>query len=513
MRKPLALLLGAALAGCTVGPNYVAPDIAVPPGYAAPQPAGAAIDPARWWEAFGDAELSSLIERSLRDNPDIQIAASRVRQARLQEIVARAQNKPQLNGSAEINHIEFSRNAGLSSIARQFSGGGGGGGGAAGGVGAGGAAGAGTGAGGGSSGIALPGSGITTYSLGFDASWEIDLFGGGRRQVEGAVARTEAAVWNRRDAAVMIAAEVAQAYYALRLDQTQILVIQDELARQRRALEIAANISKVGLSPDIDVTRQRAQITSNEARIEPIRADIDVRLHALAVLLGQPPAALMPEFAVEKLPPLRPAPAVPAGLPSDLLRRRPDVRAAERNLAAATADIGVAVADLYPRFSLTGMEQLISSALSSLFSGNSIQLTGSGAVQFPLIDWGQRRATVKIRREDAEQAYVQYRATVIGALRDVEDPLSQIAAEQRRRAALLRAVADADVSARATAAQYQTGFVAQNEVLDAQVQVLNAREQLAASDAQLRQSTAALFKALGGGWQDDDSTVRSAGGR
>lgn len=493
--KTAALLLATGLAGCTVGPNYVAPDVPLPAAFAAPQAPGTAIDPARWWDAFGDRELTSLTVRALRDNPDIAVAASRVRQARLQEIVARSVNKPDLNASAEVSHIEFSRNAGLASIARQFSGG------AAGGA-AGGSAG-GTGSTGSGGGIALPGSGITTYALGFDASWEIDLFGGGRRQVEGALARTEAAEWSRRDAAVTIAAEVAQAYWALRLDQAQILVIQDELVRQRRSLQIAGNVSRVGLSPEIDVTRQRAQITSNEARIEPIRADIDVRIHALGILLGQPPAALMQEFAVETLPPLAPAPAVPAGLPSDLLRRRPDVRAAERNLAAATADIGVAVADLYPRFSLTGMEQLISSALSSLFSGNSLQLTGSGAVQFPLIDWGRRRATVKIRREDAEQAYVRYKATVLGALRDVEDALSQIAAEQRRHAALVRAVNDADVSARATAAQFQTGFVAQNDVLEAQVQVLNAREQLASSDAQLRQSTAALFKALGGGWSAD----------
>jgi NodT family efflux transporter outer membrane factor (OMF) lipoprotein len=480
LKKPL-LLTFATLAGCTVGPNYVAPDVQVPASYAAPQAPGAAIDPARWWETFGDHRLTSLIERALRDNPDIAIAASRVRQARLQEIVARSVDKPTLDANAEVSHIEFSRNAGFASIARQFSGSTGG-------------------SGGSSGGIALPGSGITTYALGFDASWELDLFGGGRRQVEGALARTEAAEWNRRDAAVTIAAEVAQAYWALRLDQTQILVIQDELARQRRSLQIAGNVSRVGLSPEINVTRQRQQITSNEARIEPIRADIDLRIHALGILLGQQPAALMQEFAIETLPRLTPAPAVPAGLPSDLLRRRPDVRAAERTLAAATADVGVAVADLYPRFSLTGMEQLISSALSTLFSGNSIQLTGSGAVNFPLIDWGRRRATVKVRREDAEQAYVRYQATVLGALRDVEDALSQISAEQRRRAALVRAVNDADISARATSAQFQTGFVAQNEVLDAQVQVLNAREQLSASDAQLRQSTAALFKALGGGW-------------
>jgi NodT family efflux transporter outer membrane factor (OMF) lipoprotein len=482
--KRLAILAALAASACTVGPNYAAPEMAVPARFAAPQADdAAAVDTTHWWTAFGDAELTALVERALKDNPDIRVAASRVRQARLQEIVARSQNKPILNADANVTHIELSRNAGISSLIRQFSGSGGG------------TTGSSTG------GIALPGSGITTYALGFDASWELDLFGGARRGVQAAVARTEAAEWNRRDAALMIAAEVAQGYWALRLDQAQIGVIEDELRRQYRALEIAGNVSKVGLSPQIDVTRQRAQITSNEARIEPIRADIDIRIHALAILLGQPPAALSQEFALAALPPLRPAPAVPAGLPSDLLRRRPDIRAAERNLAAATADIGVAVADLYPRFSLTGMEQLISSALGTLFSGNSLQLTGSGAVQFPLIDWGRRRATVKLREEDREQAYVQYQATVLGALRDVEDPLAQIAAERNRRAALVRAVADATESAQATEAQYRTGFVAQDAVLNAQVQVLNAREQLATSEAQLRQMTAALFKALGGGWE------------
>ena len=239
-------------------------------------------------------------------------------------------------------------------------------------------------------GIALPGSGITTYALGFDASWELDVFGGARRGVEGALARTEAAEWNRRDAAVMIAAEVAQAYFALRLDAVQVDVIEAELDRQRGALRIAGEVARVGLVPPIDVTRQRSSITSTEARLPPIRADIAVRRHALAILLGDAPATLDEEFRAA-LPALEPVPAVPAGLPADLLRRRPDIRAAERNLAAATADIGVAVADLYPKFTLTGMAQLISSSLATLFSGDSLQLTGTGAAQFPLIDWGPAR--------------------------------------------------------------------------------------------------------------------------
>ena len=496
-----------ALAACTVGPSYHAPDMPVPPAYGEPTATVAATDPAAgdpatWWTRFDDAELTGLVARALKDSPDVQLAAARIREARLQEVIARAQGRPTVNASADVNHVKFSKNAGLSSLTSLFGGGGGGGAGSSGAGASGGTGGAGGGSG---SGIALPGSGITTYSVGFDASWEIDVFGGVRRNVEAARARTDAAVWNARDAAVMIAAEIAQAYWALRLDQAQIQVIQDEIARQSRALEIAGNTAKVGLVPPIDVTRQRTQITSNQARLQPLRADIDQRAHALAILLGQPPSALIREFAVETLPPLAPVPVVPAGLPSDLLRRRPDIRAAERNLAAATADIGVAVADLYPRFTLTGMAQLISTSLSTLFEGDSLQLTGTGAAQFPVLDWGRRRATLRVREAQRDEAYVQYRATVLGALRDVEDALAQIAAEQERHATLLRAVTDATISVHAVEAQYRTGLVAQDSLLNTQTQLLQAREQVAQSDAQLRQMTAALYKALGGGWSEAGS--------
>lgn len=483
------------LVGCTVGPDYRPPEAAVPAAFAEPQAAanGVETDPATWWRAFGDPKLDDLVARALAGNPDMAVAASRVRQARLQEIAARAAGLPQVNADAQVNHVEFSKNAGFSSLARLFSGGSGGG------SGAGGSAG---GSGSSSTGVALPGSGITTYALGFDASWELDIFGGVRRQVEGAKARTEAAEWSRRDAAVTLAAEVAQAYFALRLDQQQQAIIADEILRQRRALGIAGNTAAVGLVPAIDVTRQRGQLTSTEARLEPIRADVRVRSHALAILLGVEPEALVAELSQPGVA-LGAPPVVPAGLPSDLLRRRPDVRAAERNLAAATADIGVAVADLYPHFSLTGMEQLISTALGNLFSGDSLQLTGSGSAMFPLVDWGRRRAAVESRREDREQAYLRYRQTVLAALRDVEDPLAQIDAERRRHAALGRAVADAEASARSIEAQYRAGFVAQDSLLNAETNVLSAREQLATSDAQLRQMTAALFKAIGGGWSTD----------
>lgn len=476
-----------ALAGCTVGPNYRPPEMAVPGNFAGAQVAsGTAIDPATWWRAFGDPVLDGLVSRALAGNPDMATAASRVRQARLSEIAARASGLPSVDATANASHVEFSRNAGFSSLARAFSGG---------------SAGGGTGGGSSTRGVALPGTGITTFAIGFDASWEVDLFGGVRRQREAAAARTEAAEWTRADAAVTLAAEVAQAYFALRLDQAQGAVIADEIARQRRALEIAGHVAQVGLVPAVDVTRQRGQLTTTQARAEPVRADTDVRIHALGLLIGETPEALRAELAVPTPPGA--LPVVPAGLPSDLLRRRPDVRAAERRLAAANADIGVATADLYPRFSLTGVAQLISTSLVSLLERDSLQLTGSTGASIPIVDFGRRRATVESRREDLEQAWLTYQATVLGGLRDVEDALSRLDAERRRNAALVRAVADADAGARAVEARYRTGFVAEDSLLDAQVDVLSAREQLAASDALLRQTTAVLFKAMGGGWSAD----------
>ena len=476
-----------ALAGCTVGPNYRPPELAVPPAFTGAQPqteaATGTVDPATWWRAFGDPVLDGLVDRALVGNPDMATAASRVRQARLQEIAARAAGLPSVSANAQASHIEFSRNAGFSSLARAFSGG---------------TDGTGTGT---TGGVALPGSGITTFASGFDASWEVDLFGGVRRSREAAAARTEAAEWTRADAAVTLAAEVAQAYFALRLDQAQAKVIEDEIERQRRALAIAGHVAQVGLVPSVDVTRQRARLTGTEARLEPVRADAAVRIHALGLLLGEAPPAFEAEL-VASAGASAALPVVPAGLPSDLLRRRPDIRAAERRLGAATADVGVAVSDLYPRFSLTGVAQLVSTGLASLIERDSLQLVGTSGATLPVLDFGRRKAQVEMRREDREQAYLAYRTTVLGALRDVEDALARMDAEKRRHAALERAVADAEASAKAVEAQYRTGFVAQDSLLNAEVEVLSAREQLATSDAQLRQLTATLFKAVGGGWSN-----------
>lgn len=484
------------LAACAVGPNYTPPATPAPARFVEASAAnGTAPAPALagWWRAYRDPELDRLIALALADSPDVRIAVSRIAQARAAERAARSGLFPQVDASAGTNYTRFSKNAGLSSLTSLFGGGG---------------AGAGGGAGGG--GVALPGNHIQTYSLGFDASWEIDLFGGTRRQIEGARARTEAAEWSARDAQVSLVAEVADAYFQLRTLQERERVARTEVDRQQRNLLIAQNTARSGLLAEGDSIRQRSELANAEASVGPIVADGKAAMHGIAVLTGRTPDALIGELAVVR-PQLPPPPAVPPGLPSDLLRRRPDVRAAERTLAAATADIGVATADLYPRFSLTGMAQLISTALSNLISSNSLQLVGGATANLPVLDFGRRSGALAQRRAAADEAYQQYRRTILSALRDVEDALVRVATEQQRRDALARGLTDSRRAVAAVEARWRSGLTDFGDVLLARAAVSQGEDQLASSEGNLRRSLLSLYKALGGGWEDLPLTVPEPG--
>lgn len=492
--KRLTLALFLLATACTVGPNYRPPQLPTPAAFGEPQSnERRPVDLAIWWHAFGDPELDRLIAIAIADSLDVQTAASRIRQARTDVRIARAQGLPTVDAMAATNYVKFSKNAGLSSLASQFGGGGAGSGGA------GGSGGGSTGGNGG--GIALPGNSITTYSLGFDAMWEIDLFGGVRRQVEGAVARVDAAVWSARDAQVTLTAEVADAYLQLRLAQNREFVAKAEIERQTRSLDLLVKSARVGLVPDSDFIQQRTQLAAAQATVPQILAEEHVQMHALSVLLAKGPDALTAELSQGQVDPPPPI-VIPPGLPSDLLRRRPDIRTAERNLAGATSDIGVAVADLYPKLSLTGVAELLSTSLSNLFTGGSVQITGGAGLSFPLLDWGRRKATVRARREVATQAYLAYQRTVLVALRDVDDALVQIDTEQQRVAVLRAGVADAQRSVLAVRHRYDTGLENLTAVLSAQQAVLQTRDTLAQSEGSLRRDTVALYKALGGGWSD-----------
>lgn len=492
-----ALLPALMLGGCMVGPNYRAPETATPAHYGevAPDQAnlpGGSVD--GWWRVYQDPELDRLVDSALAANLDVKTAAARIAAARAQERIARAALFPSANADGQVQSQRFSKNAGLSSLAGAF------GGGASGGQPGG--------------GIALPGGFVTTYSAGFDASWELDFFGGARRGVQSARARTEAALWNGRDAQVSLVAELVDDYFQVRLAQAREAVARAEVDRQTRNLGIVEKSTKVGLVPEGDTIRQRAQLAVAQASIEPIVAEGKSEMHAIAVLLARTPDSLILELsqpgAMLPTPPM-----VPPGLPSDLLRRRPDIRAAERNLAAATADIGVATADLYPRISLTGVANLISTSLASLFSADSAQVTGAAKATFPILDFGRRKGVVAQRKAAADEAYYDYQRTVLEAFKDVEDALVRIRAEQQRNAQLRSGVADAERGLAAVDARYTTGLVDLTAVLDAQQSVLQDRDQLAQSDAQLRRGLVSLYKALGGGWEgmpaiDDHASAATA---
>jgi len=475
-RGPASLTALMLLGACTVGPTYVRPDIAVPPSYGArtgdTAPSG---DLARWWTGFHDPLLDSLVARALAGNLDIQRAASRVAQARAQQGGVQHAGDPQVNASGQGGHTRLSENAlppGLVNLGQ-----------------------------GGGPGLGIPGEGFTTFQLGFDASWEIDLFGGRRRASEAASARTDAAIWSQRDAEVLLVAEVANTYQQYCALQRRVAMLDTRIALGRELLGFVKARADNGLTTSLDERGQQRVIEELSAQRETLAADAAARVHALGILLGLAPTALESELsAVQPQAPV--AMEIPAGLPSELLQRRPDVRAAERRLAAATADIGVATADLYPKFSLTGALQLSSRALSNLLSTGSIMANGAGRLSVPLLGQGGKRATVQLREAQAKEALLTYQATVLNALKDVEDALTRLDADRRRTGFLRASVAAAEDAADTVGVRYRNGLVTYLEVLQARDTLLSARDALLQAEAATAQDMVALYKALGGGWDE-----------
>lgn len=463
------------LASCEVGPDYKKPDIATPPAFSE-LPAGSAAAPAddatlaKWWTRIDDPELQSLIARALAANLDLKTAVSRIREAREQAVVAGAREWPQLNASGTGVNVHSNSSPVASAI-------------------------------GGGGPMAPTGpSNIKVYSAGIDATWELDVFGGVRRGVEQAGANAEAAAWNLRDAEVSLTAEVADDYLSLRAAQTRIAIIRNELARQQDVFTLIAARRRAGFVTQLDVNQQQALASNTAAELPPLEAEALSMEHAIAVLLGEAPEGIAKELDRNAgFPGVHPDLVI--GLPSDLLRRRPDIRAAERKLAAATAGIGVAVADLYPRFNLIGSASFVSNHLDSLISGNNFSTIGFAQISWPIFHGGEIRANIHVNEEQAQQAYFAYQSAVLKALRETEDALTRYANEEQRQAALEATVKSAQSSEAIAAAQYRAGFVTYINVLSAQSTLLDAEDQLAQSRQAAAQDLVTLYKALGGGWQ------------
>ena len=464
----------ALLAGCKVGPNYQRPGMDVPEQWlSATRPSA----PMGWWANFNDPQLDSLIRRAVVANLDLRLAGSRIAEARALRTSAGSSLYPAVNTSGRYTRSRSSENL--------FSGGGGG-----------------DSSSGGSTtgGFALPGEQSDLFAVGFDASWEIDLWGRVRRGVEAADADLQASIEGRRDAMVSVMAEVARNYVELRAFQKRLAITRENVEAQEKTLRLVEGRARAGVDRDFDVVRQRALVNTTTSQIPLLEGAIRQTQYQLAVLLGRTPGELIAELSPRELPRL--PEAVPAGLPSDLLRRRADIRRAERELAAATARVGVATADLFPRISLTGSLGLQSDEFKNLFQGASRAWSIGPSVFWPLFDAGRIRANIAIQNARQEQALIGYQRSVLIALQDVESALIGYAKEQERRKVLGEAVTNNQRAVSLANERYQAGLESLISVLDAQRQLFAAQDSLVQSDRAVAENLVALYKALGGGWED-----------
>jgi multidrug efflux system outer membrane protein len=488
MRRLVLVLAFAGLGGCMVGPNYRQPKLETPPAFGevgrTPDASGEAADLSQWWRQLGDPVLDSLIDRALAQNLDVKTAASRLREARQQIVVARAALFPDASASGIAVRRDAQTALGGAPPAATA-----------------GTTGAAPGAPAAAStagGLSLP-KHLDVYSLGVDATWEIDIFGGTRRGIESAEAQADAAHWQVRDAQVALSAEVAKAYMTLRLAQARRAQADADVARISDLMSLVAARSKSGVVTELDVNQQRQALQARRAEIPQLDQQARGAIHALSVLLAQPPTALDAELSPAKG--LPPAPtSLPVGLPSELLQRRPDVRAAERSLASASAQIGVATADLYPKLDLLGLASFASRDLSSLLSSRNFSTIGVADGSWTLFDAGRGRANVKAKREEAAQAELAYRKAWLSALQDVEDALTAYAADHERQTRYAEDLKTSQDSATLADARYRAGLTPFIDVLQAQGSITQANDQLLQAQGAVIGDLVSLYTALGGGW-------------
>lgn len=482
-----ALLAGLALPACTVGPDYQPPAAALPGRWSQPLPEAqgdGGKDLRQWWRGFKDARLDALVERALRDNPDLKAADGRIAAARAQQRAAAAGLWPGLNASTAYQRQRISPNAlkGILSSAPAL-----------------GNAGPTTGL---LSSLGPLGRPFDLFQAGFDATWELDLFGGIRRQAEAAEAGAEAEAEGRRGVRVSLGAEVARDYLELIALRRRLGIARLREENHGKVRQLAEQSFHEGLATALDVRRAKAELEEAQAQPPGLEAQIKNARHGLALLLGQPPAALDRELAEpgEALPS---PPAIPAGLPADLLRRRPDIRQAERELAAATAGVGAAVAELFPKLTLTGAVGLQSQNLGD-FADLSSGFYGFGPrLSLPIFQAGRLKANIAAQEGRAREALARYEKTVLAALREAEDALAALDGERRRRQSLLAAEASRRANAEAAVALYAEGEAELQTVLDTQRDWYDIQEQLVSSELAFAAGHVALFKALGGGWGEE----------
>ncbi len=452
------------LAGCmTVGPDYQPVELVAPEAWHTELQGGLTAGPinpttlARWWDVLQDPQLSKLEERAVKGNLELKEAQARVHEARAMRGISHAELFPTLNAGAAMSKSRSSESGGT-------------------------------------------GNELDQYAAGFDAGWEVDIFGGVRRSVEAAQANLEATQENLNGVLVSLLAEVALNYAEVRTYQARLQTTEANIEALRESYDINLSRHQAGLISELSVQESIRILESARATIPTLEAGLDATKNRLAVLLGESPGTLHEELA-ERMPVPELPTTLVVGIPAETLRHRPDIRQAERDLAAQTARIGVATADLYPKFHLFGTLGIESISAGDLFQSSS-RVWGVGpSANWRIFDGGAIRQNIQVHNARQEQALVNYEATLLRAQEEVENALVSYAKEQLKREAIGRASNAAERAELLAKDRYQAGLVNYNNVLDAQRALLLLQDQRVQSNGAVTANLVRLYKAFGGGWE------------
>ena len=441
-------------AGCMVGPDYKPQDVNAPAGWVGTKnTASPDTTLLEWWTEFNDANLTSLIERAMKSNLDLRQAEERIRQARAASGVAGAGFWPtaDVTGSATRNR----NSAGIKS---------------------------------------------NLFTTGLDAAWELDIFGGTRRNIEAAEADIRASIEDRRDVLVTLVSELAINYVQLRGYQQEIIIAQNNLKSQQQSASVVRKRYEGGFVSALDVANADAQVATTMSQIPLIETSAQQTIYNISVLLGQEPASLLEELSPASSIPLTP-PEVPTGLPSEMLRRRPDIRRAEAQIHAATAQIGVATADLFPKFNLAGSINIQAASLNKLRWDQHSWSFGPSA-SWEIFNAGRVSSNIEVQKALQQQAVLTYKKTVLTAIQDVENALIAYTNEQEHHKSLIDAVAANRKAVDLSTQLYVEGQTDFLSVLVAQGSLYSSEDALVQSTRNLSTDLIALYKALGGGWDN-----------
>ncbi|WP_321782736.1 efflux transporter outer membrane subunit [Paraburkholderia sp. J94] len=476
----LSLIAGACLlAACTVGPDYrgapaVAPEAASAATFVRTPAQGVTMAraPSDWWVALDDPQLNALIAAALEHNPDVRVAQARLRESRAQLQQQRAAEMPKVSAVAAAPRM---REPDLSSFSQSS-----------------GSSGAGRGP-------------LQFYTVGFDASWEIDLFGGTRRAVEAASDEADAVSADLADTQVSLAAEVAQAYIDLRDEQQRLAIAQRTAEIQQQSLTLTTQRRTGGTAADVDVERLTTQVENTRSRLAPLASQVEMSLDQLAVLTGKAPGALDAELATP-----RPFPTLPATVtvsdPATVLAQRPDIRAAERRLASSNAQIGQHVADYFPKLTLFGDLGFTAADPGHLARKSNFSWVGVPYLQWNLLDFGRTAGAVRGAEASRDEAQARYEKAVLAALQDANGALSRYGYQRDHVVTLQKVQASAERSATLMRQRYRAGASSLVDLLDTQRAEFTAQQDVVSAQAQLLKDFVSLQKSLGLGWRSSSQS-------